>query len=757
MEENKNSDFKSKINLGENSNSRLGQSNSNLRPGSSNSNPRPGSSSSIPRPGSSSSNPRPSLSSSNPRPPSSSSHWQEKDRKPPKKRSHSENDDWGRENKITKRETPDKVKKEGNSELEETEKPIENPSDVPLMNLQDIALASQRLAVASMSQQPQQQMAVAMPQQSQQQIMHQQAIPYQSFGYNTSENYHVDPNQGAYALNPFPSMMPINSQWPVSNAMAATASSVVSTSGMGISSGMEMASPANGTMTAYPYMNMGNSDASLYGMVPTMPGIPVYAPYAVVNNIDTIVPMFNNLEPITIPNAVLTPPLPGERRSRRQKPPGCRTVFVGNLPEKITEEIIRDAFKICGPISVIRMSKKNFCHIRFANMESVDQALLLSGFRIRIDESEDPTCNGRLHVDYAVARDDQHDYECLERARLREERHRQQDAFRPPSPPPIPHFSEHEAQTLADRLRNEETFREGLQVLITWLDRGECNKKNSGSFYSLIQSSHSHVKRLRNEKSRCEEEAEKAKENLMNKNRSIQLEINEIEKVFVAAKTQKVWDHFTRSQRKKMEEMKNDTYDLKKTNSEDLVVERVEEEMELSDTEDKNENGVNQRADAAVDSNALLEKCSNLTEELDALSHAYEDMKGTCSEQHEEIVRLKYELEEYKKEKARTDSPISFDDQLSLSDNATQYSPRRVDVSENDIHLASLISIFLHVHPFGASIDYICSYLVKIFPAVNARDIESLLRRYPNQFKEVCTGIGATLEKKWTYIGFRFQ
>ncbi|GBN99269.1 Ecto-NOX disulfide-thiol exchanger 1 [Araneus ventricosus] len=407
------------------------------------------------------------------------------------------------------------------------------------------------------------------------------------------------------------------------------------------------------------------------------------------------------------------------------------------------------------------MSKKNFCHIRFVNMESVDQALLLSGFRIRIDESEDPAYNGRLHVDYAVARDDQHDFECLERARLREERHRQKEAFRPPSPPPIPHFSEHEAQTLAERLRNEETFREGLQVLITWLERGECSKRNSGTFYSLIQSSHSHVKRLRNEKSRYEEEAEKAKENLMNKNRAIGKEINEIEKVFVAAKTQKVWDHFTRSQRKKMEEMKNDTYDLKQTNSEDLLDHRVEEEMELSDNEDRNdneENGGMLQLAPAEELNMLRERVNSLNEELDTAHQTIEEFKGHCAEHQEEIVKLRLELEESKKlEKAGNDSPDSFDDQLCFNDSATQYSPSRVDATENDSQLISLISIFLHVHPFGASIDYICSYLVKIIPTINARDVESLLRRFPHVFREVCTGIGATLEKKWTHIGFGDQ
>lgn len=51
-----------------------------------------------------------------------------------------------------------------------------------------------------------------------------------------------------------------------------------------------------------------------------------------------------------------------------------------------------------------------------------------------------------------------------------------------------------------------------MQVVITWLERGDCNKRNANNFYSMIQSTNSHVRRLLNEKSQYEEELKKAKE-----------------------------------------------------------------------------------------------------------------------------------------------------------------------------------------------------------------------------------------------------
>lgn len=63
----------------------------------------------------------------------------------------------------------------------------------------------------------------------------------------------------------------------------------------------------------------------------------------------------------------------------RERPPGCKTVFVGGLPENGTEQIIVEMFEQCGEIIAIRKSKKNFCHIRFTEEYMVDKALYLSG------------------------------------------------------------------------------------------------------------------------------------------------------------------------------------------------------------------------------------------------------------------------------------------------------------------------------------------------------------------------------------------
>jgi hypothetical protein len=107
---------------------------------------------------------------------------------------------------------------------------------------------------------------------------------------------------------------------------------------------------------------------------------------------------------------LLPPALGTPQPPRRARPPGCRTIFVGGLPEKIRESTVRDIFEPYGRIHTLRLSKKDFCHIRFDRENSVDAAMQLSGYRIKLinkdkegeEEEDTKATSGWLHVDYAL-------------------------------------------------------------------------------------------------------------------------------------------------------------------------------------------------------------------------------------------------------------------------------------------------------------------------------------------------------------------
>ncbi|GFU01450.1 ecto-NOX disulfide-thiol exchanger 1 [Trichonephila clavipes] len=172
--------------------------------------------------------------------------------------------------------------------------------------------------------------------------------------------------------------------------------------------------------------------------------------YAMINDSNfcgTSSPMTYSQQVIVLSNAVLTPPPPGELISYSQKPDGCHTVFVRGLPVKITEDIIKEGFERYGEILDIRMNRR-FCRIKFKNMNSVEQALLLSHYQIKIQNKEGGAYNGKLHVDYAI---DQHDFQYRKQRMKREEKH---CTF---TSSPVHPFSDHEAASVKGKLGSAET------------------------------------------------------------------------------------------------------------------------------------------------------------------------------------------------------------------------------------------------------------------------------------------------------------
>ncbi|XP_062862754.1 ecto-NOX disulfide-thiol exchanger 1 [Trichomycterus rosablanca] len=505
--------------------------------------------------------------------------------------------------------------------------------------------------------------------------------------------------------------------------------------------------------------------------------------------------------------------------STRERPPGCKTVFVGGLPENASEEIIREVFDQCGEIIAIRKSKKNFCHIRFCEEFMVDKTIYLSGYRMRIGSSTDKKDSGRIHVDFAQARDDLYEWECKQRLLAREERHRRkihEDRLLPPSPPPIMHYSEHEAGLLAEKLKDDSKFTDVIAVLSTWIERGEVNRRTANHFYSMIQSTNSHVRCLMNEKAQHEDEMEQAKEHFKNSLLVILTQFEQIMAVFIAATRQKAWDHFSKAQRKNIDIWRKQCEELRNAHSEEIMGIRREEEMEMSD-DDLEENPCKKvRMDntaLATHSYGLREENDSLRWQLDAYRNEVELLKKdqervqhpedehghdqqlsllqqSMHSMQQQLLRLQNELKrkELELEQARDEQHylegeisrlreklLNSTDSVEGTNLTNDHSEKAVNGtaalyhlqeksnegmmrgplrSEKEALLLGVISTFLHVHPFGANIEYLWSYIQRLDAKISASELERLMLRLPNMFKQEFSGVGATLEKRWKFSGF---
>ncbi|XP_022904307.2 ecto-NOX disulfide-thiol exchanger 2 isoform X1 [Onthophagus taurus] len=532
-------------------------------------------------------------------------------------------------------------------------------------------------------------------------------------------------------------------------------------------------------------MSMGN-----YGMIPPMmapdPNIIPTEPSIIINPVKEII----HCKSCTLfpPNPNAPPP------TTRERPPGCRTVFVGGLPENMTEEIITEVFERCGEITTLRLSKKNFCHIRFVYEASIDSAIFLSGYRIRIGSNNDPPNTGRLHVDYAQARDDQYEWECRQRQLQREQRHRErmeEERLRPPSPPPVVHYTDHEASAVSEKLKQDDTFTKAVQIVITWLERGDCSKRNANTFYSMIQSTNSHVRRLLNEKTQYEDELMKAREIMKGRMQGILLQFSQIERLFSAACHKKVWDHFTKAQRKNIELWKKQSMEIKNVQLDgEISVEKADDEMDVSDEEETIRK--KPRTDMINQEDVLREENNNLRMQVEAYKNEVEvvkmDLKKDIDEKDKQFKMLQQTLQgmqqqliEAKRKQIEEETKvkelqlkISKEKKSQIDNNIVNLEDNESDkaesvcsinesletistqpLSEKEAKLIGIISTFLNVHPFGAGLDYIWSYVSKLETNLRPADIELLMSKFPAVFKQELVGIGANIERRWQFYAYK--
>ncbi|KAF9408522.1 hypothetical protein HW555_011832 [Spodoptera exigua] len=409
------------------------------------------------------------------------------------------------------------------------------------------------------------------------------------------------------------------------------------------------------------------------------------------SNMSGDIPTMQEKKELIFKHARLTPPDSGTPQPpRRGKPPGCRTIFVGGLPDKIRENIVREIFETYGRIHTLRLSKKNFCHIRFDREE--------------------------------CSRDDQNDFERRQRQALRaqqvqmQQMNSQQEIVnrninpfldlrrRSPSPPSrVQPYTNASMVQLAEKLKNEEQFAMTLPTLLAWLERGECSKKNANQFYTMIQATNSHIRRLFNEKMQAEEELQNCKERVKNHIASVIEQLEQVAKVFAAASHQRVWDHFTKPQRKNIETWQKMTQEFSSLKEEYLE--------KFGDDRDGDYNGLS-RASESEELQQLKRENESLQFQLEAYKNEIEVVKSDT-------------MKEMEKFKAQFIARQAL--QVALDKNPPLPSPM--------------------VHPQGASLDYVVSYVRALFSQVSQATIHHVLQKHTDVFERTTSGKESLFQK----------
>ncbi len=181
--------------------------------------------------------------------------------------------------------------------------------------------------------------------------------------------------------------------------------------------------------------------------------------------------------------------IPGRPKGpSREKPSRCNTVFVGSLPDGTSDKHLYDAFCECGTVQDVRIARsRGFGHVEFKHDSSIDKAISLNGYTLRIGPSRGEA--SEIQVDYAQSRE-------------------ASDAKRRMKTGELLVFNAPNAHTISSDLRNEDTFDFATNNLISWIDKGNCSSTTANTFFGLLSSVNSHCHKLTKEVKAKDEECQ---------------------------------------------------------------------------------------------------------------------------------------------------------------------------------------------------------------------------------------------------------
>ncbi|KAM3965940.1 ecto-NOX disulfide-thiol exchanger 1-like [Aphomia sociella] len=461
-------------------------------------------------------------------------------------------------------------------------------------------------------------------------------------------------------------------------------------------------------------------------------------------------------QPIQLSNGILLLPNPGVKvPSWRERPPGCRTIFIGGLQPGVQEDTIREIFQRFGDISDIKIHNQGVYHVRFEKAESVEQAFFISGYRFKSNDQVENEAT-TIFIDYALNRDDQ----------IENERNKYKRAS---SPARIEVFNPVTLANIVEKIKTDDQFAEAAPTLVGWLERGECNKKNVNSFYSMIQASNNQIRRLFNEKMQLDEEFQTLKNTMKDKFSHVLVQFEQIAKIMTAAKHQRVSDHFSKQQRRNVEmwlkiteEVDNmkDEYNLY---FEDEEIERVGKNMVSLEKYEKlkveNENLVFELEGYKNEAHLAKDEAERKFEKFKAHFIAQQALQN---KQQIYLPLPSQTMSNVPPPSSTSNNLYKPQPPLTTNTNKPKPPPPTPDdmssshskLPVSDVKLISMLTVFLMAHPLGATLDYIVSYLRSMLPSVNHVTVHETLRRYPDVFNCNTSGIGTSIEQKWTFATF---
>nr|XP_032523076.1 ecto-NOX disulfide-thiol exchanger 2-like [Danaus plexippus plexippus] len=188
-------------------------------------------------------------------------------------------------------------------------------------------------------------------------------------------------------------------------------------------------------------------------------------------------------------------------------------------------------------------------------------------------------------------------------------------------------------------------------------------------------------------------------------------------------------------------------------------VENIKEEFNSLFDEDESEK-------PAGKNSVTLEKYEQLKQENENLTYELEGYKNEAylakdeAERKFEKFKAHFIAQQALQNKQAYPYPNQFKTDLPskptvpLSSEGEKVTSSDSSIMSFEAKLISILTAFLLVHPLGASVDYLVSYVKSMTPNITQTQITSILQKFPDIFRCETSGVGACIEHRWIFVTF---
>ncbi|KAG8200401.1 hypothetical protein JTE90_028576 [Oedothorax gibbosus] len=442
----------------------------------------------------------------------------------------------------------------------------------------------------------------------------------------------------------------------------------------------------------------------------------------------------------------LSPPCDGNvPLPKVERPLGCKTVSVYGLPLKMNEYVVREIFRECGQILQIKC-KDSFVMITFQKELAVDKALKLSGYKVS-NEFHRESNRSVICVDFVPVWEEQQEYiRKMEVCKVKEEKKQlktKTSKKKKGSSSPMPlntEFSNHAMLKLLEKLRGNTTANHITDVLVRWMEEGECNQGNCQHFYDALMILQVSLPKVLAEREKLRGIVLQTQNNLKEKYSLNSMFFAEILKAYNVATSETVLNNFSPEMRLKLERGKAYIEATIESNSQDMMNAHSSSwDKIFADKNKKSNLSMSSTSEMSLTEEQMSE-IRNLQGENDRLK---KELKIAQQETSENITRLISQRSDKLKDGKQQTKNINKDNPGGKS----------TKITEREARLITLIGPFLNFHRYGESTENICRHLAKIDNTVTSENLEGLMRKLPKVFKEELIECADNSETKWTLLG----